>query len=181
MNVNTNLQVELKLLRKIIADPKITYAKKKKLKGPKVGTYFDLEDYPVRLFTTNTNTIIIVSQLRDKSFVWAEVKYYIDRKCVKILKSSLVFYSVLLKGLLAKLYHTNYIIDTGFCSRPSYPSQLTEDLSYACYKDSVSLNVISLDAVNDVGLTFKDWITYNFGICKPVNGKWIYELGIELK
>ena len=79
-------QRELSLLRKIIADPKITYAKKKRLKGPKVVNYFDLEDYPVRLFTTNNNTVVIVSQLRNKSFVWAEVEYYIDRKCVKILQ-----------------------------------------------------------------------------------------------
>lgn len=181
MNVNTDLQVELKLLRKIIADPKITYAKNKRLKGPKVVNYFDLKTYPVRLFTTDKDTIVIVSQLRDKSFVWAEVKYYIARKCVEILHISPVFWSVLLKELLTKLYHTNYIIDNDWCCHSSYPPQLKQDFSCACYEDSISLNVIPLDAVNDRGLTFKDWITYTFGICKPVNGKWIYELEVELK
>ena len=173
-------QRELALLRKIIADPKITYAKKKRLKVPKVALCFNLEDYPVRLFKTNKDTMVIVSQLRNKSFVWAEVEFHMPCKCVKILHASPGFNSVLLKELLTKLYRTSYIIDKEFNLGCDSFSQLKEDLSFACYEDSISLNVIPLDAVDDTDLTFKDWFTYTFGICKQVNGKWIYELGFEL-
>jgi hypothetical protein len=210
----TNLQREITLLNKIIADKAAKKYNKEYKKDKEYipekwhcslddliragqGSFIDTsgfdylpipaskitDAYPVRLFTTDNSTTVIVIQLRDKSFVWAEVKYYINYncRCVKILNVSKPFFSMILKELLAKIYHTNYIIENEFCSSYSYPPQLKQDLSLACFEKSVSLNVISLDDVNDNGLTFKDWITYTFGICKPVNGEWVYEFDVKLK
>lgn len=181
-----NKRTAKRINAKRATDPAYARSKKEKAriyskatKDSKVVNYFNLESYPIRLFKTKKDTLVLVTQLHDKNFVWAEVEYCIYGKCINVLNTSPLFNSELLKELLERLSHPEYITDTdsSYCS---YDIELEEELSMVCYDKDVSLNIIPLDAVDDNGVKIKDWLDHTLGICKKENGEWAWELGFEL-